>query len=211
MFKLKLKSFFYTAILLTIFALSGYVGTAKAQAGKWQFKQVYVFSHLNSNAAIVGETYNAAGGRIDINANGKIYDLCPGGMEKMRFEWKFEFPVTTANPGGAFGLNLSASQLSVSEPCRDAISSQSIMAVYGSSGSISPFSEEFNRSIDASRFDTGNGFRVRPTDAAKTGIANVIMKDYKVADGHRYAYFYVEIGVRGSGFIDYVYLFERVG
>lgn len=211
MFNLKFASYFYTVILLTIITLTGYIGTANAQAGKWQFKQVYVFNHLTSDAAIVAEKYNAAGGRVDINANGKIYDLCPGGMEKMGFEWKFEYPLTTANPGGAFGLNLRAGQLSVSQPCRTAISSQSIMAVYGSSGSISPFSEEFNRLIDGSRFDTGNGFRVRPAEAEKTGIASVNMKDYKADPRYKYAWFYVTISVRGAGYINYVYMFERVG
>lgn len=211
MFKLKFTSFFYSAILLTVFALFGYAGTAKAQSGVWQFKQVYVFNHLNSYAAVVGERADVTGGQVDINANGQVYDLCPGGMEKMRFKWDFAFPVTTANPGGAFGVTLNAGQLSVSEPCRDAISRESIMAVYGSSGSISPFSEEANRLIDGSRFDTGNGFRVRPTGSTKTGIASVIMKDYPANNRYHYAYFYISISVRGSGHIDYVYVFQRVG
>jgi len=211
MFKLKFKSFFYTAILLTIFALSGYVGTAKGQSGRWKLKQVYVFNNLNSYAAVVGEAADASGGYVDINANGKVYDLCPGGMEKLRFQWKFEFPVSTSNPGGAIGVNLSAGQLSVSEPCRDAIARESIMGVYGSSGSISPFPKQYNNLIDGSRFDTGNGFRVRPAAYAKTGIASVIMKDYPVADRHHYAYFYISISGRGSGSINYVYLYQRVG
>lgn len=119
----------------------------------------YVFNSLNSYATVVGERADANGGTVDINTNGNVYNLCPGGMEKLRFQWQFQFPSSNANPGGAFGVNLSSGQLSVSAPCRTQIASQSVMEVGCSSGSLSPFSTEFTRLIDGSRFDSCKNHR----------------------------------------------------
>ena len=210
MYKLNLKNFIDLVVLVAIFALSGEFMSANAQSGTWRLNSIQVYNQLDSTyATIVGENKNSAGGYVDINVNGKVYDLCPGGMEKLRFVWQFEFDVTNANPGGAFGVNIKAGQLSVSAPCRDSIASFSYMVVNGSSGSSSPFPAQFDRLIDGSRFVTGNGFYIWAAGNKTNGIGSVVMKDYPAVVGQNYAFFTVDIGIRGSGYIKYIYLYQR--
>lgn len=209
MYKLKLKKFVAIGIAFAIFAISGHFLSVNAQSGTWKLNSVQVYNQLNSYATIVSEKKDSTGGEVDINVNGKVYDTCPGGAEKLRFVWRFEYEVSKANPGGAFGVNLRAGQASRSEPCRTSIASFSTMTANGSRGGSSPFPPEYSKVIDGERFVTGNGAYVWAAGEKTTGIGSVDMKTHPVVVGLNYAFFTVDIGVRGSGYVKYIYLYER--
>jgi hypothetical protein len=209
----KSGNFIVAAMLFSLFALSGHFVSAHAQSGVWRLEAIQVFNTLGPNAVITNHAANASGGFVEINNNGNVHDLCRGGIEKLRFEWRFEFPVTQANPGGAFGVNLRGGQIAKSPQCGTAIAEISYISVLGSSGSPSPYTAQENRTIDGERFATGNGLRIwAGPDRQRSGIGSVQMKAHRAYPEHQYAFFSVNVYTRvTSGVVRYVYLYKRVG
>lgn len=128
-------------------------------------------------------------------------------MEKLRFQWRFEYDVSRANPGGAIGVNLYARQISKSQNCGTATASISLMSVNGSS----PFTPEETRLMDGERFVTDNGLRVWAADGQSNGMGSVLMRSHPAYPGLPYAFFTFDISVRGRGYLRYVYLYGRIG
>lgn len=205
----RFEKIIFGAMLLCICAFSASVTLVNAQSGNWRLETVHVDNKLNKYATITSEKADATGGRVVINADGAIYDTCPGGVEQLGFVWKFEYPVSSANPGGAFGASLEAGQVSKSSNCGTYIASVSYIAMAGSSGGSSPYREDFNKLIDGERFATGNGNKAWAAEANKTTIGSVQMRSHRAYKEQPYAFFTVDIGVRGGGYIRYIYLYER--
>ncbi len=208
--RLGLKGIAISAMLLSIFALSGHFVTANAQNVNWKLKGTYIYEDKLASHAVVNKKFaDANGGYVEINVNGNPHSFCPGGVEVLGFRWQFDYSVQHVNPGGGIAVNLSGGQVAKSDQCKNHIAQMSYISVLGSSGGGNPHSPEFTRQIDGSRFDTGNGSRIwAAPPSQQNGIGSILMKNHPFRSDNKYAFFMVFISIRGGGSLKVVYLYE---
>lgn len=181
------------------------------QSGTWTFYKVRVFSDLNSNASIVKEKYDSSGGQVEINVNGNVYGLCPGGAETLRFDWNFNGSITPVNPGKGVSASLEASA-AYGKPCTGGLASRTVFAMYGSNGQVNPFNAEETSAIDGGRFywESGNRLWANPSAGATRGGFTVKVNDKATLPGKNRAWFSLNIETP-AGSVRYVYLYQMGG
>lgn len=209
----RMKGLLAAAILFSLLVLSAPLVTinSKAGSGAWTLKEIRVFNALDGNAAtITSERYDARGGSVVINVDGKVYDSCPGGYEKMRFNWSFPDNITQVTNGGAVSASLEVGQEAKSQNCGVQFLNRSVVVLNSAgSGPSRRFSPDEYRLIDGERFLTGNGFRAKGDDV-RSGIGSIKINTHPFNPNQPLAYFSISIGLPG-GELWYVYLYENAG
>src|SRR5688572_24689147 len=136
-----------------IILLGALPAAAQEKGTDWTLERVGVFNGMGAYAQIASERYDAAGGAVEVNLDGRNAGICPGGAEKIRFTWSFGKDATNIDASGISAV-LEASQLSTSGGCRSELSGRTSMIFRGSAGVGGPFSETEVRQFDLDRFYT---------------------------------------------------------
>jgi hypothetical protein len=208
------KNFVIAAILVSLIALSWHFPTAQAQGGSWRLREIKVFTRLSDYSAVTAETYNKSGGRVDINIDGRALNACPGGLEKVSFNWSFQGDMSRIANGGSFTVNL-AGNASEAGACvgRKPFSALSSMAARGSKGGKSPLSDEENRFVDGDRFfnTEDRNYYVYASESKTNSSTSIAVSDYRSAPQYPLAYFEIQLGTRAGDLIRYVYIYQSDG
>lgn len=197
-------------ILFSLFMLPG---NAKAQTKNFylKFKEIRVFNILNENGSIVNERYDQNGGSIDVNVQGKAYELCPGGAETMRFTWQFAQTIATLTPASKVSASIEASQVSSSPPCTIGIAARSLVVMHGNNGVVSPFSGDESLKMEGlTKSEDGTRYWADPGSDPNAGVSAILVSE-EASNGpeREFAWFEFFISTSG-GDLRYVYLYDIV-
>lgn len=207
------KSLVNAVILFSLVTLPGHLALANGQSGAWRLKAIKVFNTMNRHAVITSERYDQNGGSVEIQVNGNAHNFCPGGIEKMRFTWRFERAAVEVANGSAVNASMDAGLLTRSAPCTGAtIAGYSYVTINGSSGGSSSLRPEENRLVDGERFYTrGDGVRVWAAEGQRNGIGSVGVRTHRFYVEQPFAFFTIDIHTRAGGMLRYVYLYQGSG
>ncbi|MEY2565314.1 MAG: hypothetical protein QOH88_3507 [Verrucomicrobiota bacterium] len=173
----------------------------------WVLRKIEVSNRLNSFSKITREKYDAQGGSVEITVDGRGLDLCPGGREILRFNWRF--PQDISRVSSVASVNFEAGIVTVNSPCNGGIAGLSSIYITGSSGVTAALPEDRMRSVDLDRFYRVNDgdTRANPT---KTGSGSVGLNTKEAFRPDRpLAYFVIWIHMRTGGEVAYVYEYDR--
>jgi hypothetical protein len=179
----------------------------------WTLKQpIRRFVPRNDFAQIVSERADPGGGSVDINVDGKVLGLCPGGIETVHFEWHFPQDIARVSAGMSLDAKIEARPAGSSKPCPGGIADRSNIVLYGSSGVTSPLSEDDRRSVEIDRFYGHSRGGIDYASAKGKGeqvTATVVTTPGPLKPDSPNAYFYIALNVPGSApSIAYVYYYE---
>ena len=190
----------FCACLFSIEAQGQYQAT-------WTLRKIEVSNRLNKFSTITREKYDASGGSVDITVDGRGLDLCPGGREIIRFNWRFPQDITRVSTVAS--VNFEAGVVTLNPPCNGSIAGVSSIYITGSSGVTAALPEDRMRSVDLDRFYRLNDgdTRANPT---KTGSGSVGVNTKEPFRPDRpLAYFVIWIHMRTGGEVAYVYEYDR--
>lgn len=202
----------FDVLLLTglIFLLSTNFAAAQSP-GLWALQRIVVANGLNQFATIMDEHYDSSGGEVDVSVDGRALDLCSGGFERMHFKWRFPQDITRASDGGALSVSLEAGPAGQKEPCNGAIAAISDISIAGSAGISFPLSDDDMKVMDVDRFFSRNYGDAWAGRDPRTGLGSVGLNTREPVEGRPFAYFFIRIGLRGTGpgELRYVYIYQR--
>jgi hypothetical protein len=161
-------------------------------------------------ATITSERYDTSGGEVEINADGRVLDICPGGSETMRFTWQFTQDVTRVSEGSYLSASLRAGLIGKKEPCGSALAAVSFITIAGSKGITFPLSNEDVKVMEIDRFVTISAGDAWAGRDPKTATGSVGVDIFPATPDRPLAYFFIRIAIRGMGDeLRYVYIYER--
>ena len=200
------------ATILAFIAMLGNVPASNVQSRPWRLKTIKVFNKLSSFNTVTREQYNETGGSVDIQIDGASNGLCPGGTEKLRFNWQFEGDITSIVDGGGLSVNLQAGAVGVNKPCIESTFTQfSPIYIYGQRGVLSPLSDDDNKLVDGERFFNVDGNYRLFADEGKGLTVRIGVATNPVRDNLPLAFFSVNVATRAGGQVTYVYVYQRGG
>lgn len=195
-------------------AILAIAAPAYAQApNTWTLNSIYVMNKFNQFVQIVHDEHNAGGGRIDVNVDGRTMNsFCAPGSESMTFTWRFRNNIGRLRDGDIVTADLTANQAGQPQgQCVGYIAALSDITLMGSSGSTWALPDSQIPSVNVDRFSGKNnpqGAWVRANDGPHARSANVGPNVGPADPAKPWAYFYLSIGVRGSGTLTLAYVYK---
>jgi hypothetical protein len=191
-------------------ALSAMPTRAQDKGTDWTLESIRVFNGMGTLAQITSERYDAKGGAVEVNLDGRNASICPGGAEKIRFTWSFGKDATNIDAAGISAV-LETSQLGTSGGCRSELSGRTNMIFRGSSGVGGPFSEAEAAQVDRDRFYTAAGTYISPaaTNVPRSGAGRIGVAETPYYKEFPRAYFMVDIIPPTAGQLRYVYIYKQ--
>jgi hypothetical protein len=173
-------------------------------------KRIVVANGMIPLATITSERYDASGGEVVINADGRALDICSGGSETMRFTWQFTQDVTRVSEGSYVSASLQAGLIGKNEPCGGALAAFSFITIAGSKGITFPLPDEDVKVMEVDRFVTISAGDAWAGRDPKTATGSVGVDIFPATPDRPFAYFFIRIAIRGMGQeLRYVYIYER--
>jgi hypothetical protein len=139
-----------------------------ASAATWGLAETRVFSGLK-DVTVVAQKFDATGGFVEMELSGTLYGFCPGGVERIRMEWRFDRDVSRVSGGEKLTATLDARQTGVRAPCTDSYSRRLTFSFGGSNGAVNPFGPAETALINGSIFWPSSGARIFARDDNRKG------------------------------------------
>jgi hypothetical protein len=206
------------AVLATVFAGLGPRGPAlAAKDDVWTLQDIRINTEqLYRSATVISKRLDGKGGFLEFQLSGDdMLSSCPGGSEQVRFSWDFFGDVSQLLEGSDVQLGLHGELLHITPPCGGAIAADARMTAIGSKGGSPAVSEEQMKITDGDRFYTGpdtiaTRFAFGTDDGgALTNTTRIIRLDvYDHSSIRPYAYFVLQVGFRGAGVLQVIYLYK---
>ena len=209
------RRFFIASMLLSLSAMAGNWTVVRGQGQSFYLKfiQVRVFDGLDKNGNITAEKYNEKGGVVEIVVQGTAFDICPGGEERLRFNWSFSQNVSQVVPSTGVSASLQALQVHTKLPCTIGLAARSDLTLRGSDGVVNPFTEVESRKNDSNLLfqppeERGRVFAFTGDGSRMSAVLGVRLRE-RPDPGAQFAWFEMFIGTP-AGTMRYVYLYEIV-
>lgn len=204
--KIMMKIMFVVSLFVLAFVLPGHLTTAQAQSS-WRLKEFGKYNSMDGkHGTVTSERHDASGGTVIIHLSGDIHSFCPGGFEKVRFDWRFPNNISEVVNGGVVSVSLSGGQGEKSRNCGTQLASRSYMSMRPGS-----FAYQGSRTIDRERFlSSKGGERVWAAEGTKSATGSVNVNTHRFNPELPLAYFEVYIETP-AGNLTYAYLYENSG
>jgi hypothetical protein len=191
-------------------ALSALPAQAQDKGTDWTLETIRVFNGMGTFAQITSEKYDAKGGAVEVNLDGRNAGICPGGSEKIRFTWSFGKDATNIDAAGISAV-LESSQLGTGGGCRSELSGRTNMILRGSAGVGGPFTDAEVVQFDLNRFYTAAGTFISPaaTNVPRSGPGRIGVAEQPYYKEYPKAYFMVDIIPPTVGRLRYAYIYKQ--
>jgi len=205
---LRLHSAPAQALVAGLIALAAMSSAAAQGVSDWALTKLDRVVKLNKYASVTGQHFDGQGGWSEITIDGRTLDLCPGGWERVRFDWKFPQNINHLPSGGGASVTLEARIAGLNPPCRGDIAAISDITLRGS-GDTWPYDPAQRKEIDVDRFyREGSLPYVRANQGPKTTTASIRLNTREVNPAASWSFFSLQIALRGGGELWYLYFYK---